>query len=152
MDHDAALPRGLLDNRVFVLSKTGIAARRRVGEHLASAGFDRWRVAVLTTLTETGAVSQREIAARLGVDPSDLVEVMTGMHDDGLVERLRDPDDRRRYRVTLTDAGRAATDRVAAITTAADDEVFAPLDDAERTELHRMLRLLYAHLEPRAVG
>jgi DNA-binding MarR family transcriptional regulator len=140
-----------LDSTVFVLSKASVEARRRVGEHLGAVGLDRWRFAVLTTLAETGAVSQREIAARLGVDPSDLVDVMAGMHDDGLVERLRDPSDRRRYQVTLTTAGRAMIKRMATVMAAANEEIFAPLDERERRELHRLLRLLYAHLEPRAV-
>jgi DNA-binding MarR family transcriptional regulator len=51
------------------------------------------------------------------------------------VERRRDPADRRRYRLTLTPAGRRTLARYDALAAQAEADVLAPLSEAERRRL-----------------
>ncbi|HEX6789104.1 MAG TPA: MarR family winged helix-turn-helix transcriptional regulator, partial [Gaiellaceae bacterium] len=69
--------------------------------------------------------------------------------DRGLIERKRDPNDRRRHVVTMTPAGRRALTKLRALSQKLDDSYLAPLSDEDRETLHALLlRLAEAH-EPR---
>ncbi|MEW2521176.1 MarR family winged helix-turn-helix transcriptional regulator [Actinacidiphila alni] len=123
----------------YLLSKTGKAARGRLAAHLSGEGLRLWHMAVLAALADFGPQAQRDLAARLVIDPSDMVKVIDELAAADCVERARDTADRRRVRVALTPAGR---DRLAALTARAEavqDEVLAPLDAAERATLHALL-------------
>jgi len=78
------------------------------------------------------APSQRDIAATIWLDPSDLVAVLDRMERNGWVTRERDPADRRRSLVRVTADGRAALDRYNAVARRAGERIMSDLDDEER--------------------
>jgi DNA-binding MarR family transcriptional regulator len=58
---------------------------------------------------DTGApLSQNELARRLRLEKSSVSRLAAELERKGLLVRERDPDNRRLYRLRLTDAGRAA--------------------------------------------
>ncbi len=61
--------------------------------------------AVLVHLTHSGPVTIGEAAAHLDRAQSVVSDIVTQLEGNGLVERQRDPADRRRVLVWLTDAG-----------------------------------------------
>jgi DNA-binding MarR family transcriptional regulator len=65
----------------------------------------------------------------------------------GLVERRPDPDDRRGTQVRLTAAGRTAIDDALPVHVANEEQLLAPLSDAEQRTLGRLLAKLLAPLE-----
>ncbi|MEV0146911.1 MULTISPECIES: MarR family winged helix-turn-helix transcriptional regulator [unclassified Nonomuraea] len=132
-------PPTLLGITTFVLHKVAVAARRAVAEGLAAeTGLSLWRFAALAALADHGPAAQRELGDSLGLDPSDMARLMDGLVEDGLAERDRDPGDRRRYRASLTDAGRAALDRGRAVVAAVEERTLAPLTAAERSGLRAL--------------
>jgi DNA-binding MarR family transcriptional regulator len=63
---------------------------------------------------DTGApLSQRDLAERLRLEKSSVSRLAAEMERNGLVVRERDPDNHRRYRLRLTDHGRATHARMA---------------------------------------
>jgi DNA-binding MarR family transcriptional regulator len=90
---------------------------------------------VLNVVAQRGPVSQREVCDVLGVHPSDMVEIVDIVERQGWVARRRDPDDRRRYRLTLTAAGRRTLARYDAIAARAEAVVLEPLAEGERRTL-----------------
>ena len=60
-------------------------------------------------------------------------EVVDRMQANGWVVRERDPADRRRYVVRVTDEGRTFLDRYNAVARRAGDRMMAGLDDAQRS-------------------
>lgn len=68
----------------------------------------------LGELVEAGAMSQQELAARLGLEKSTVSRLAAGMVDRGWLSRERDTDDRRLYRLQLTAAGLDVAERVGA--------------------------------------
>ena len=90
---------------------------------------------VLNVVGQRGPVSQREVCDVLGAHPSDMVEIMDIVEREGWVERRRDPADRRRYRLTLTAAGRRTLARYDAIAARAEAVVLEPLNESERRRL-----------------
>jgi DNA-binding MarR family transcriptional regulator len=67
----------------------------------------------LEGLRRGAAVSQRDLADRLGLEKSTVSRLIAGLERRGLVTRERDPRNRRFYRLQLTDAGRSAAERLA---------------------------------------
>ncbi|MBW8487120.1 MarR family winged helix-turn-helix transcriptional regulator [Actinomadura parmotrematis] len=149
---DDGLPERLLGVTTFVLARAGRAGRARMGALADGHGLGLWHVAVLAALAEGPPVSQRALGTRLGIDPSDLVEVVGRLEGLGLARRERDPADRRRYLVEPTAAGRAELDAVTAGAARLDAELLAPLDPGERAQLHALLLRVLAHHDPRAGG
>lgn len=96
-------------------------------------------IAVLHELDERGPVSQREISDILGLDPSDLVGVLDVLEDAGLIERRRDPNDRRRNAVVTTTRGRKASARLRDVASSAEDRVLANLGAEQRRQLASLI-------------
>lgn len=105
---------------------------------LSTAGLTPRHAMTLMHL-EVGPVGQRALAERLEVDPSVLVGILNDLEGEGLAVRRRDPADRRRHNVAITEAGSAAL----AKTNAALDEVelamFAALSQQDRDALRGLL-------------
>lgn len=131
---------------VFML---GRELRREISELMAGepwaidAGFRPPCLGVLSVVARMGPVSQRAISDYLGLDASDVVGVLDILEGAGMVERRRDPDDRRRHAVVLTDAGEQASNRVSELRSQVEAKVFGALDPDERRLLadlvHRAL-------------
>jgi DNA-binding MarR family transcriptional regulator len=86
-----------------------------------------------------GAQPQQTLCGSMHMDPNYLVLLLNDVEEAGLVERRRDPDDRRRHIVELTPAGQASLERAEAGMQAVEDEVLSDLSAQERVELGRML-------------
>jgi DNA-binding MarR family transcriptional regulator len=91
-------------------------------------------------------LAQYEIADRLDVDRSQVVGFVDRLERGGLVVRNRDPNDRRRLLVSITDEGRAAERRITDTARCAQPVLFDALSPAEQAQLVRLLqRVLDAH-------
>src|SRR4051812_14784797 len=74
-------------------------------------------LAILSTLADSGPVSQARLSELLRINRTIMVKLVDGLEQAGLVRRERDPADRRRYALVLTaegEAARAAMHRAAA--------------------------------------
>ena len=65
--------------------------------------------------------------------------LLNELEEMGYVERRRDPSDRRRHVVELTDEGRRALERAERAQETIGDELFAALNDEERSTLRSLL-------------
>jgi DNA-binding MarR family transcriptional regulator len=106
---------------------------------------------VLSCIARMEPVSQKQISARLGADPSDLVAVVDALEAGGFVSRDRDSRDRRRYALTLTPRGRKELARFKAVAAEVQDEILAPLDAGERAALQGLLHQVVDHHVTQAV-
>ncbi|MEZ4238734.1 MAG: MarR family transcriptional regulator [Myxococcota bacterium] len=95
---------------------------------------------VLACLADAEGLSQRAVSDQLRIDPSDLVKVVDLLEREGWLVRERDPTDRRRHRLRLTDAGRERLAAREALLAEANEFLMAPLSDAERRQFEDMLR------------
>ncbi|MFC4533249.1 MarR family winged helix-turn-helix transcriptional regulator [Sphaerisporangium dianthi] len=64
-------------------------------------------VIVLTAIDSMGPQSQQQLARTHGIDRTTMVSVVDGLERLGLVQRARNPDDRRKYAIGLTSEGQA---------------------------------------------
>lgn len=80
-----------------------------------------------------------ELASELCMPKPTVTATVKRLETDGFIKREIDPTDLRRYKLTLTAAGRKATTKGLAILSAAFGERLARLEPAERTQLHALL-------------
>lgn len=84
-----------------------------------------WRV--LAHLAQSGAVSVREIQARVDMDKSKVSRAATRLESAGLIAKRANAADRRLLDMTLTAAGRALMARILPVADAYQAEVLATL-------------------------
>jgi DNA-binding MarR family transcriptional regulator len=109
------------------------------------AGLRAPSYAVLICLDRLGPISQKRVADEIATDPSDLVAVIDILEHAGFVGRERDTNDRRRYSLTLTPAGRTALARLDEVAAEVQEETLAPLDAGERATFERFVQRVLAH-------
>jgi DNA-binding MarR family transcriptional regulator len=146
------IPEELVSSALFLLKRLGMAAKEQSFEAYEAAGLHPYHHAILAVLDEGSRETQGAIADALGYDRGQLVGLLDELEEQRLIERRRDPADRRRHVVQMTPAGRNALARLRALSKKLEREFLAPLDDAERGELHALLlRLADDHI-PRCRG
>jgi DNA-binding MarR family transcriptional regulator len=94
---------------------------------------------LLTLLRDHGAANQQALAEALGLDPSNVVGLLNDLEDRRLVTRRRDPADRRRHIVELSELGGTELSLAEQRLLCVEDQVFRALSAEERAQLHHLL-------------
>jgi DNA-binding MarR family transcriptional regulator len=130
----------------FLLAQLGAYAAERFGERAAALDFNRPQAGLLRLISREPGQSQQAIARRLGTPPSRLVALVDGLEQRGLIERRRNPGDRRNYALHLTAAGEQAMTDLSQVSLEHEQAISAPLTEAERAQLSKLLgKLASAH-------
>jgi DNA-binding MarR family transcriptional regulator len=112
--------------------------RRRIEDALTDVGLQARHFGALTVLADD-ACSQQLLARRLGISEQAILQIVDDLESAGRVVRERDPQDRRRYALRLTDAGRAALATARQAVEAAESEMGTTLGTDGRAELKALL-------------
>jgi DNA-binding MarR family transcriptional regulator len=132
----------------YTLAKAGRAHRRNVGELLAEVGLHVGQETVLIELWEQDGLRGGELADKLGVEAPTVTKMVRRLERSALVERRRDPEDARSFRVYLTGEGRSLEGPVSRCWERVEEEAFAGMSVGERRNLHRLLAKVRANLDP----
>lgn len=143
------LPRELVSSPMFVLARLGYSLKMQAIAEFDETGFSPYHYSVLALLDEGSRETQATIADALNLDRSQLVGLLDTLEERGLVERRRDPNDRRRHLVSMTPAGRRQLGSFRKLVKRVEEDVLAPLDDEEREVLHGLVLRLAAHRDSR---
>jgi len=93
---------------------------------------------VLTNLRE-GALPQQDLCASMQMDANNTVLLLNDLEGKGFVERRRDPADRRRHIVAITDAGNEALARAERAMESLEEEAFGGMSAEDRATLRELL-------------
>jgi DNA-binding MarR family transcriptional regulator len=143
------LPKELVESTTFLLKRLGFAAKERGMEAYEREGVHPYHYAILLSLEDGGHETQGAIADSLGYDRGQLVGLLDELEERGLIERRRDPNDRRRHLVQMTADGKRKLRQLRALAGGLEDDFLSPLSDEERDQLHGLLFKLAAEHEPR---
>jgi len=110
---------------------------RRTSEELL--GMRVKEFASLAMLRAHSPVPQQELGEILCVDANNLVLLLNDLESREFALRRRDPADRRRHLVEITDEGRRALDAAEKGIESVEDDVLAPLTRTERAQLQTLL-------------
>jgi DNA-binding MarR family transcriptional regulator len=97
-------------------------------------------LAALSFLRDFDESTQQSLTDGLCIDANYCVLLLNDLESADYVERRRDPTDRRRHIVTMTDEGRQALHRAEAAQQTLEDEILVALDAQERATLAHLLR------------
>ena len=146
------LPEELVSSAIFLLKRLGMAAKSETMEAYEGTGLHPYHHAILALLDEGTTETQGAIGEALGYDKGQLVGMLDELEDGGLIERRRDPADRRRHVVRMTTEGRSALGRLRRLSARIEREFLAPLNESERAQLHDLLLRLASHHVPSCAG
>ena len=129
---------------IALLMQINKALHKRTSEDLL--GMRLKMFLALGYVRDRGAVSQQELETGLLMDANSVVLLLNEAEAAGLSVRRRDPADRRRHMVELTDAGKLAVERAEKAREGIEDEVLSDLSAEERKALRRLLKRVLAGL------
>jgi DNA-binding MarR family transcriptional regulator len=145
----ARLPRQLLESTTFLLKRLGYAAKEQSMSAYEQVGLHPYHHAVLMALGEDSHETQGSIADALGYDRGQLVGLLDELENRALIERHRDPHDRRRHVVSLTADGKRMLGGLSTVARKNENAFLDPLTEEERETLHALLLKLAEKHEPR---
>lgn len=105
-----------------------------------SAGVTPEMWLVLSRLYARDGQYQTQIADSTFRDRPNTSRILAGLEQRGFVSKKRDPDDRRRVRIHLTERGREFVRDMAPLAARTRDGLYQGLDDDELRMLRRVLR------------
>ena len=131
---------------MVLLTRLAKQVYRRSSEELL--GIHMRLVMALSYLRDHDGAPQQELAEALCMDANNVVLLLNELEELGHVTRRRDPSDRRRHLVDLTDTGRSALISAERAQETIEDEVLGALDAGERATLWRLLTRALHGAEP----
>jgi DNA-binding MarR family transcriptional regulator len=114
---------------------------RRVNAKATEAvlGMNHKQVFMLASLRDQGELPQTTLCDMMRLTQNTVVTWLNELEDAGYVARIRDPQDRRKHNVALTDKGTAALERAETELRRLEDEVLSGLNADERTQVRKLL-------------
>jgi DNA-binding MarR family transcriptional regulator len=123
----------------FLLAALGAHAAARFTERIAALDLTPAQTGLLRAIAGGPGQSQQAVAQLLGMPPSRLVALVDSVADRGLVERRRNPGDRRLHALHLTEDGVALLERIGTVGREHDEAILLSLDAEERVLLRTLL-------------
>ncbi|WP_344010904.1 MarR family transcriptional regulator [Nocardiopsis exhalans] len=122
----------------FRLIKLGELVQATTARLFESFEINSRQYHVLSAAAALGTPSQKELSRVLGVDPNVMVGLVDDLESRGLAERVRNPEDRRRYIVTPTDRARQLLEQCDKAVSEVEKALFEELSEPERRQLHEV--------------
>jgi DNA-binding MarR family transcriptional regulator len=133
-----------------LLVVTAGAAQALASERLEPLGLSPRAWGVLSTLVESGPLTQIELATATSTDRTAMTYLIDELEERRLLERRRNPGDRRSYLIHLTPLGKKTQLDAAGELAKQADFLLEPLAPAERRQLIDSLTRIADHWETHA--
>lgn len=134
---------------LYVIKQVELAVRSSLEEILRPVGLSAVQYTALTVLERHPNLSSAQLARNSFVTAQTMADMVTTLRDRRLIERHRDPDDRRRFVLVLTTDGQELLDRYRDAVSALETKMLSGITDAQATQLRRALLACRANLSER---
>ena len=102
---------------------------------------------VLGFLDDEDRITSSELGKRTELDSATLTGILDRLEVAGFIERKGNPDDRRSIRIHLTKQGRLMSQEATRVITEANSEFLEVLTDAQKRDLHGIIKKLRLHAQ-----
>lgn len=126
----------------FLISKAYQRAWAILREQIDPYDLTPPQFALLAFLWKQDGLTQAELSEKGQIDRTTIGGLIDRLEKSGLVERCQHPQDRRAYKIHLTDNGRQLEEPLSNCAQRALQQFTAGLSETEVTELRRMLIIL----------
>ena len=134
------------DSLGFLLNDIARLMRKRFDIRARRIGVTRAQWHTLSILKRNEGCNQGMLADLLEVEPITVGRMIDRLEDAGLVERRRDPADRRVWRIHLTEKAQPVLIELRGIADTMIDEVMEGVDPEDRVRMHTALKALRTNL------
>lgn len=114
----------------------------------AGLGLSGVHFGALLVVESAGPMSQQMLGEQLKKDRTSVVAIVDDLEREGLVERHRNPVDRRAYALQMTEKGHHWLARARPLLTSAEDTMLSELDLTERAVLLGLLQRVFFSSPP----
>lgn len=114
----------------------------RCGQKLRRGGEQRTQGRILRILYLNGPMTQKALQDKLEIQPGSMSEIAAKLERKGLLLREKDPVDKRKIRLTLTEAGRADVEQFHAHGRPTRGREYGALNEEEQAALCALLEKL----------
>ncbi|QIK77783.1 MarR family transcriptional regulator [Sphingomonas piscis] len=128
-----------METNLLQIGETAHALRRAFDRRAAALGVTRAQWRVLVKLGRHPNLRQVELADLLDVEPITLCRIVDRLEDSGMVERRRDPADRRAWRLALTPKSEPLVGKLRLLADDLAREAFGGIEESELEQLQRAL-------------
>jgi len=139
-------PASPAETTAFRLGVLGTLVTDRFAARIEALDLKPKHAGLLTVLDQLGSASQQEVAKLMGVAPSLIVVFADHLERLQAIQRVRDPQDRRRQVLTLTPHGRELLASCAQLADDVGHEFTAELTAGQRVGLDDALGVLVKRL------
>jgi DNA-binding MarR family transcriptional regulator len=144
---DMGSESGCAPGSMVLMSRLAKQFYRRSDEEML--GMHLRHLVALAYVRDHDGCPQQDLADAFCMDANNVVLLLNELEELGYATRQRDPEDRRRHVVQLTDTGRVALARSELAQGAIEDEVLQALEPSERKVLRQLLARALRSMEPR---
>jgi len=148
---DVSLPKPGLEKLAeglgFQLSHLARLMKGELEHRLKAVSISPTIATVLVAMLEEDGLSQRDVAARAGLDNATMTRALDVLEARRLIHRHRDGDDRRVQIISLTDQGRVIATDTARISQEINREALHDLTSDERSKLTWLIGEVTAKME-----
>ena len=127
----------------LLMIKLGRITLHRFTEALEPFGIRPRHVAALMELRDRGELTQQSLCGQLHLDPTNLVAILNELEQRGYATRRRDPEDRRRHLVEVSNKGIAVIEKVSEVMDGVEEDLLDGLEPAEREQLEGLLTSIW---------
>lgn len=141
---------------IYLMGDNSRQLRRAFDARMRQLGVTGPQARLLLELSKAEGENQGHYAEQLEVEPITLCRMVDRMEESGLLERRRDPADRRAWRVHLTQRSRIMIDRLRASVARLEEDMLAGMDEPARIQFGQAMETIRNNLalplEPEAAN
>ena len=137
---------------MYLVKQVELAIRARLDDVIRPSGLTAPQYTALTVLERHPDMSTAQLARNSFVTSQSMADMITALESRGLIERSRDPADRRRLPVALTPLGHQLLDRYRDAVIEMETQMVAGLTPADIAQLRRSLRTCHENLAASAAS
>ena len=121
------------------IAETALALRRAFDRRAAELGVTRAQWRVLGRLARNGGQHQVDLADAMDIEPITLCRIIDRLEEAGLVERRRDPGDRRAWQLFNTPLAEPLVGKLQALAESMEADAFSSLSAQDLARLSQSL-------------
>lgn len=134
------------ENIGLALKEVTQLMRRRFDERARAKGATRAQWLALKMISQSEGINQGRLADFLEVEPITACRMIDRLEEAGMVERRRDPADRRAWQLYLTEKSRPVIDDLRIVGNELFEQAFQGLSREQRDQLYAMLETIRNNL------
>lgn len=137
-----------MDSLGFLISDVSRLMRKRFDDRAREIGVTRPQWRTLSVLRRHEGANQGKLADLLEVEPISLCRMIDRLEESGMVERRRDPGDRRAWQIFLTDKARPLLDQLRVMAESVFGQALEGISPDDAELLFALLQQMRCNLLP----